>query len=136
MDIWIEWYPPERYTSQQPRTSIKMYIPTPFIILNASRSTSVSLPVLDATRMPGKRCEILNLGRNIQPVMCRSLTNKQESDVGKKQLVPKQKHHDSPYKSMKCSNSNSGDLSTGPSGSPSAMPGCHCDTNSQFCCAT
>ncbi|XP_048544614.1 uncharacterized protein LOC125523623 isoform X3 [Triticum urartu] len=125
MDIWIEWYPPERYTSQQPRTSIKMYIPTPFIILNASRSTSVSLPVLDATRMPGKRYEILNLGRNIQPVMCRSLTNKQESDVGKKQLVPTQKHHDSPYKSMKCSNSNSGDLSTGPSsGSPSAMPGC------------
>ncbi|VAI69383.1 unnamed protein product [Triticum turgidum subsp. durum] len=85
MDIWIEWYPPERYTSQQPRTSIKMYIPTPFIILSASRSTSVSLPVLDATRMPGKRYEILNLGRNIQPVMCRSLTNKQESDVGKKQ---------------------------------------------------
>ncbi|XBI37447.1 hypothetical protein VPH35_122754 [Triticum aestivum] len=46
MDIWIEWYPPERYTSQQPRTSIKMYIPTSFIILNASRSTSVSLPRL------------------------------------------------------------------------------------------
>ena len=49
MDVWIEWYSPEL----KRRTSVEMYIPTPFIILNASRSTSVSLPVLDATRMPG-----------------------------------------------------------------------------------